>query len=346
MEKIDEDAVLASIESLPKQIEHAWSDAKKVQFPKTFQSVSNVVICGMGGSALGADVLRSLHGGEIKIPFQIVSGYHLPGHVGKDSLVILSSYSGNTEEVLSCAQSAIKRKAKIAVIAGGGKLEALAKKNKWPRYAMDAKHNPSGQPRMAIGYGAFGLLAMLSSAKLIKVNDTSVKALVRYLNAGMRQFAAEQMEDNPAKQIALAAEQSMVLLMAAEHMFGSIHVISNQINENAKHLSSYLPLPELNHHFLEGLSEPKQAKKHLHVVLFQSPFYLDRNQRRVQLTADLLAENGIQAQIVNSSAKTPLEQAWEAIHVGSFASFYLAMLHGINPAPVPNVESFKQRLAQ
>jgi len=346
MEKIDKDLVLDSIELLPKQIEQAWGEGKNIKFSKTYQTFSDVTVCGMGGSALGADVLRSLFGNQMRVPFVIVSDYHLPGYVGKDSLVILSSYSGNTEEVLSCSQIAKRKKAKIAVITCGGKLKELAKKNKWPSYVIKAEYNPSKQPRMALGYAAFGLSGMFSSLGLIKMNDTAVHALTRYLTTQMQQFGPDRMNDNPAKQIAEAAEQRMLILMSAEHMLGPLHVMNNQINENAKHLCIHMPIPEINHHFLEALSKPDAIKKQMLAVLFQSPFYLERTQKRIQLTADLLAKNGILPQIVNSTARTPMEQAWEAIHMGSYTSFYLSMLHGINPAPVPNVETFKQKLAE
>jgi len=346
MKKLDQDYVLSSIELLPKQIKQAWGEAKQIKFTKTYQTRSDITLCGMGGSALGADVLRALYGTEIKFPFHIVNDYHLPGHVGKNSFVLLSSYSGNTEEVIACAQTAKKRKAKIAVITGGGKLKELAKKNKWPMYLIEPEFNPSNQPRMALGYAAFGLAGMFSKLGILKINDTAVQGLMRYLTTQMQQFGPDRMEDNPAKQIAIAAEQRFLLLISAEHMIGAVHVMNNQINENAKHLCTRMLIPELNHHFLEGLSKPDGVKKHLLAVLFQSPFYLEHTQKRIQLTADLLANYGILPQIVNSTARTPMEQAWEAIHMGSYTSFYLAMLHGINPAPVPNVEVFKQQLKE
>lgn len=346
MKKIDKDLLLESIELLPKQIEHAWKDAKAVSFPKAYKSIKDVTVCGMGGSALGADVVRSLFGAKLEVPLEIVNDYHLPGYIGKDSLVILSSYSGNTEECLSCAASAQKKKANIAVITAGGTLKTLAEKQEWPTYVIDAKHNPSEQPRMAIGYAVFGLIRMLSTLKIISMSDAKTRALTQYLKKQMRQFSPELKKDNPAKQIAIAAEDRIILLIAAEHMLGAIHVMNNQINENAKQLTVSLPIPELNHHFLEALSYPPTAKKQMLAVLFQSPFYHERTQKRIRLTADVLAENGILPQIVNSSAKTSMEQAWEAIHMGAYTSFYLAMLHGINPAPVPNVESFKQQLGK
>lgn len=344
MEKLDENLVLDSIEQLPKQIEQAWEDGGAVRFPKAYQTFSDITVCGMGGSALGADVTRSLFENQMSVPFHIVSDYHLPGYIGKNSLVILSSYSGNTEEMLSCAQLAKKKKAKIAVITAGGKLQELAEKNKWPVYVMNPEFNPSKQPRLAIGYAAFGLLAMLVTLKAVKMNAAGVNALTRYLKTQMQQFGPDRKEDNPAKMIAEAAERRAVILIGAEHMIGPVHVMNNQLNENAKHLSVHLPIPELNHHFLEALSKPDSVKKHYLAVLFQSPFYLERTQKRIQLTADLLAKYGVFPQVVNSTARTPMEQAWEAIHMGAYTSFYLAMLHGINPAPVPNVESFKEQL--
>lgn len=344
MKKIDEDGLLDSVELLPKQIEHAWAETKALSLPFSDRATTDITVCGMGGSALGADVVRSLYGQRLQRPFHIVNDYRLPGYIGKQSLVILSSYSGNTEEILSCAQSAIKKKARIVAITAGGKLEALAKKNKWPRYLIEAKYNPCNQPRMALGYAVFGLIGLLKASKHLNIADKDVKLLIKQLTGGMRQFSVEQVENNPAKQIAMAAKQKMLFFVAADHMLGAAHVVNNQINENAKHLSTYLPIPEMDHHFLEALKAPAIVKKHLLFVLFQSSFYGERIQKRIRLTADLLAENGILTRIVNSSASSPLQQVWEGIHMGSFASFYLAMLHGVNPAPVPNVESFKQRL--
>jgi hypothetical protein len=120
--------------------------------------------------------------------------------------------------------------------------------------------------------------------------------------------------------------------------------MNNQINENAKHLSTFMPLPELNHHFLEGLSFPRSAKRHVLAVLLQSHLYHPRNAKRVTLTAKLLEENGIQTVIVSPDAKTKLAQTWQAIQFGSYTSLSLAHTHHIDPEPVPNVAAFKKAL--
>jgi len=328
--------ILASIEALPEQVLVGWRTATAVRFPSR-KKPSEVIVTGMGGSALGADLIRTAFADRLSVPFSIVNGYTLPAWIGRDSLVILSSYSGTTEETLSCAKQAIKQHARVAVLTTGGELLELARKYKWPFVLIDEATNPSNQPRMAIGSAAFALAGLLDKAGVIKITERDISTLVSFLKKTSTQGAAED--------LAGRVEQKMLLLIAAEHLTGASHVINNQINENAKQLSTYLALPEIDHHLLEGLSYPNGAKKQLLALFLQSDLYHPQNKKRVQLTADLFAEQGIESLIVSPEGKTRPEQALQSIQFGSRLSLALARRHGIDPEPVPNVARLKRKLA-
>jgi glucose/mannose-6-phosphate isomerase len=257
--------------------------------------------------------------------------------VGRDTLVILSSYSGTTEETLSCAKEALKRRARIAVLTTGGNLLELARKNAWPHALIDEATNPSNQPRMAIGSAAFALAGLLAKAGVLEMKDRDITTLSAFLKKTATQGAAEDLAER--------IKDKIPLYVGAEHLTGALHVVNNQTNENAKQFSTYLALPEIDHHLLEGLSFPAQGKKQLLAVFFQSKLYNPQTVKRVSLTAEIFLDHGIESLIVSPEGKTRAEQAWQAIQFGSRVSLHLARLHRIDPEPVPNVARLKRKLA-
>lgn len=336
--------MLSSIEILPTQIEHAWKVASSTKVPASYRSATSIVVSGMGGSTLGAHVVQTVFGSELKRPFQIVNDYSLPGYVDRNALVVLSSYSGTTEETVACAKDALKRKAKILVLAAGGTLTELAKKHGWPLYKFDPADNPSNQPRMAVGSSAFAMMGLLKASGQLSLADGVVKKLAARLRANGPRLSPDTRK-NEAKHLAERGQRSMLLFIGAEHHVSSAHVMNNQLNENAKQLGTYQALPELNHHFLEGLSYPRVTKRDVFAILLQSDRYNARTKRRVELTAGVLGKNGIQNTILSFDGSSQLEETWLAIQFSSFMSFNIAMLHGIDPSPIPNVDAFKKAMA-
>lgn len=344
--KIDGANVLASIEALPEQIQDAWEQAKPLMFPDDYSSVKNVVVAGMGGSALGSLIVKRLFKDELALPFEVYSHYHLPGYVNENSFVLLSSYSGNTEETLAAADQALEKKAKIATITTGGKLGELAQQHSWPTYRIEAKHNPSGEPRMAVGYAVFGQLAMFAKLGVINIAEQDILNLVDNLKTLVQRLTPEQTERNTAKLLAYQAFDHEIVLSAAEHLIGAVHVTNNQLNENAKVLTAEWHLPEFNHHFMEALTNPKKLKDDVIFLLYNSPLYVPEVSKRVELTRQVIERMGYEAEVVQATAPTKLEQVFEIVTLGSFVSFYLAMLYGVDPAPIPNVDRFKSELSK
>lgn len=139
IKKIDKQGVLASIESLPDQCKDAWSEANKVNVPETYKDIQNIIMCGMGGSGLGARIIESVYASELKLPIIRINDYDLPDYVDHHSLVICSSYSGTTEEVVNCAKQAVEKRAKWMAIGTGNTLIDLAKKAYCPLLQNNSK---------------------------------------------------------------------------------------------------------------------------------------------------------------------------------------------------------------
>ena len=345
--KIDVSNVLGSVEKLGKQCQHAWEDADKVIVPDSYRDVDNVVMCGMGGSGLGARVIDSVYSEKLRVPLIQIHEYHLPGFVNQKTLVICSSYSGETEETVANAKTAVERKAKWMAIGTGNTLIEMAKQAEVPYYQIDPKYNPSEQPRMAIGYSITGQIALAAKAGLITVSGDEIGEAIAAMDSVCREAGVEiQTERNIAKQVAVKMKGKIVVFAAAEHLVGAVHIVNNQQNENAKNFCVDVTIPELNHHLMEGLKHPLTNQKNLLFVFINSNLYPKRIRQRMLLTKEVVEKNGIEAVVLEMTSATRLSQAFELIQLGAFANFYLSIIYGQNPAPIPWVDYFKTRLGQ
>lgn len=344
--KIDKSNVLGSVEALADQVADAWRATQKIKVDFK-EEIHNVVIAGMGGSGLGADVIKSLFKAELKVPLDFVHSYTLPGYVNKNSLVVLASYSGNTEEVLSAMEDAQDRKAQIVTICAGGELAKTADAFSYPTYLIEPKFNPSNQPRMAIGYAVFGTLALLSKVGIISLTKTQVEEAVAAINQVKETCTVEVADDkNLAKQLTYHIHQLRAVLVGAEFLEGAVHTSTNQFNENAKAYADYKVIPEINHHLMEGLKFP-DSNQHSHTFIFiNSDLYLERNKKRMELTKKIVEKNGISTFTVKLKSKTKIAQVFESIAIFAYVNLYLSMIEGIDPAPIPFVDWFKEQLAK
>ena len=343
--KLDSGRVYDSVLSLPQQIGGLWEGLSELKLGKACRLVDNLVVVGMGGSALGARVVKSMFSDKLMLPFEIVNDYHLPAYVDDRSLVILSSYSGNTEEVLHAAKEAKARNACVVVITGGGSLIEVAEKNNWSVLRLNEAFNPSKQPRMAIGMNVMAVLMVLSRCGHIEIESELVTQVLANLRSQQQILGKDRpFKENPAKRLAEMLEGKAAIMIAAEHLTGAVHVFKNQLNENAKTFASRFDLPELNHHLLEGLGFPKDLKKVFHFVLFDSELYDPVIRKRLLLTEEVIAKQGYGVTRIKAETSGVLAQVWETIAFGGYVSFYLAMLYKIDPAPIPWVDYFKSKL--
>jgi glucose/mannose-6-phosphate isomerase len=346
IQTIDKQNVLGSIEALADQIRQAWQETQALEI-KLSTTPSNITVAGMGGSALGADVIKHAFKDELTVPFNIINDYTLPGYINENSLVILSSYSGGTEEVLSCAQQAQEKKAQVLFITQGGELAKFAQENNYQGYIIKPDYNPSDQPRMAIGYAIVGLMGLLNKAKLISIKDKEIEQIVEAILTSMHQCSVEKpVDENPAKTMAYTLVDRRPNLIAAEFLTGAAHVACNQFNENSKTFANYYQIPEINHHLLEGLKLPFSNKNDNFFVFFNSKLYHFKNQKRMSLTQEAVDKYEIETMMINLKSETKLTQIFELITLMAYANFYLSILNKINPSEIPIVDWFKEKLTE
>lgn len=345
--KYDPGKVYDSVVSLSKQAEDAWEETKNINIGRAYAQVNNIVMCGMGGSGLAARVIESVYADDLKIPLIRVNSYNLPGFVNENSLVICSSYSGTTEETIENAKQAISKKAKWMAIGTGNTLIEMAKKNKAPYYQIDPVFNPSKQPRMAIGYSITGQLILAAKTGIISFTEKDISEAVLAMKQVWDKNKIEvDISQNPAKQTAAAIRGKITVYVSAGHLAGAAHVINNQQNENAKSFSADVQIPELNHHLMEGLKHPESNRSNLYFVFINSTLYPERINQRMAITKEVVAKQGIGFCEINLEAGSGLPQAFELIQLGGMINLYLSVLYEQNPAPIPWVDYFKERLGQ
>lgn len=345
IKNLDKKNMLGSIEGLADQCRQAGQDLKGYQLPRSYRAVKNIVVVGMGGSAIGAHIIDSLFGGELKIPLEIFNDYHLPAYVGQDTLVVLVSYSGSTEETFFCLKEAREKKARVLVLASGGKMADLMSKEKIPGYLFNPQFNPCGSPRMGLGYSLFGLMILLGKLSLIPFGEKEADKAIKAIERSRSLFGAKiPLAQNPAKLLARQMFNKIPFLFSSGWLAGNAHTLANQLNENAKTFAGWFLFPEADHHLMEGLVFPT-AKENLLFVFFESGLDDEKIQKRIKLTQEAAKKSGVSAVSRGLLEKSRLGQVFEFLTLGSYVSFYLAMLYEIDPTPIPMVEWFKKRMS-
>jgi len=345
IKKLDTADVLGSIEQLGSQCRQAWEEINKLAFPDKYRRVEKIVFSGMGGSALGAYVVKSLFFDTLKIPFEIVNDYHLPAFTDEKTLVVLGTYSGTTEETLSCAYEAKEKGACLTAITTGGKLGEFLEANSFPAYIFSPRYNPSNQPRLGSGYSIFGLATMLKLLQIINFSDKEFDLIQKTLDQGNKLFGKDCLsQNNPAKLLAQKWENKIPIIVTAEFLTGVGRVIRNQIHETAKSFAACHDIPELNHHLMEGLSNPQTNKEQLKFLFLQSDFYSERIKKRFQITRKVIEQSHIEITPFFSKSESKLSQVFEAVQFGAYVNFYMAMIYGVDPSLIPWVDLFKKEL--
>ena len=337
----DSQGMLGHILALPEQIRAAWRLARALDAPASYSSVEAVVVLGMGGSAIGGDLVRTVVAGELKVPLVVVRDYALPAFVGPGTLVIASSHSGETEETLSGLDDALARGCRCLAISTGGTLLARARSGGLPALQFDY---PS-QPRAALGYSALLLLGALARLGLIADKSADVAEAADLLSTMAGELGpAVPTERNPAKQVArllkgrVAVVYGGVLAEVARRWKG-------QLNENGKAWAYFEAFPELDHNAVVAYEDPAVLRERLAVVMLSSDHDHPRTRLRFEVTAELLDRYGVAHRTVAARGQSLLAQVLSAGYVGDFASFYVAALNGVDPTPIEPIVHLKSELA-
>jgi glucose/mannose-6-phosphate isomerase len=340
--RIDPQGMLDRIRDLPHQCRAAWQEIQTLRLPEDYCDIENVVILGMGGSAIAGDFLRSLVALESPIPIFSHRDYELPLLVDGRTLLIASSYSGNTEEVLSCFERGLGTGAKKVIITGGGKLLSTARANGVPAFVF---HYES-EPRAALGYGIMPLLAIAQKVDVVADKDEDVdEAIAAMIDLATRIDETVPLDSNPAKQLAQRLHQRLPVVYGAGILAQVARRWKGQLNETSKMWCFYEELPEANHNALVGYGLPKEIAAKALVVFLRAPSLHPRILLRYDLTQTALEEAGVESATVDAEGKSPLAQMMSAVLFGDWVSLYLAVLNGVEPAPTPPIVTLKERLA-
>jgi glucose/mannose-6-phosphate isomerase len=334
--RYDKSDVLSLMMGLPEQLSHKFEEPQGVE---KLGGVDNIVLAGMGGSAQPGEFLKTWLGEELTVPFVIVRDYTLPAFVSHRTLVIASSYSGNTEETISGLLDAKDKGAKTAVIATGGKLLAMAKEQGIVHIELPV----ALQPRMAVFYSVNAFATLFEGMGLLKGITRDLSDAGQWLaEAHMQNWAAKSpTKDNVAKQIANELVGHPVVVYAGRALAFAAMKWKIGINENAKNIAFYNYFPELNHNEFIGWSHPQNSG--LKVVELKSSFDHPRVQKRFEVTNRLRSDIFSPIE-VEAEGETELEQLIWTIALGEFTATYLAILNQVDPFPVDLVEKFKKEL--
>ncbi len=331
------------IRDFPDQVETAVQIGKKARISLSVRGIHNIVLTGLGGSAIGGDLLRSYLADELSIPFIVNRHYSLPAFVGKNSLVIVSSYSGNTEETNAAHREATKRRARVMCITTGGETAALAKRFKQPVVTI-----PEGlSPRAALGYSFFPTLVLLTKLGLVKNKAREMSETIELLRAKSRIYSNPESPENLAHRIAQHLHGKLpVIYSPAEHLDAVNLRWRGQIAENAKQLAFGHVLPEMNHNELVGWKGLKDLMRQMHVIFLRDRDTHRRVAVRESITKNLLAQYAGGITEVWSEGRSLLARIFSLVYLGDWVSLYLAILNNEDPTPVKMIEYLKEELAK
>lgn len=341
--KIDAQNMIDEINHLPNQLGEAWELGSSADLPP-LRKYSQVIVSGMGGSAIGADLLRTYVLPLCKVPVFVSRDYGLPAFAqGADTLFIASSHSGNTEETLDAIKAAIDAECTCMVVTTGGKLMDLAKKENIPAWTFIHK----GQPRAAVGYSFGLLLTLFCRLGLIADQRSAVeKTIQTLLNEQKKYFPEVPASQNPAKRYAGQLVGRWVTVFGA----GLLSVVAarwkGQINELAKAPANFEVLPEADHNTLAGIINPEELLSPRTFTMFlNSTFDHPRNALRSQITRQTFMVEGLNTDVFTAVGETRLEQMWTTIHFGDYMAYYLAIAYATDPTPVDALVTLKNTLS-
>jgi glucose/mannose-6-phosphate isomerase len=341
--RLDAGEMLAAVAALPDQIRDAWQLSRSLTVSDAHRAVRGVVVLGMGGSAIAADLVRGAFSDRLTVPILTVRDYELPAWVDRETLVVAASYSGSTEETISSLATALERRCPVAVITTGGALHDVARRASLPLLAFPG----GGQPRAAVGYGLVLLAGLLERSGLMTVTEAEVEDAAMAAVATAADCGPETpTERNHAKQLAWSLVDRLPIVEAAGFLAPVARRWKTQLNENSKTMAVYEELPEATHNTVVGYAQPESLRDHLYVVFLASPSDHPRNSLRASLSAELLGIEQIAHQVVPIRGNSRLAQTVAAIALGDYVSTYLGMLYGLDPTPVEAITVIKTRLLE
>jgi glucose/mannose-6-phosphate isomerase len=342
LEKYDKQDMYSVLYDFPLQVCNAVDIANKVKVNKIKTArVNNIIINGLGGSAIGGDLIRSYVAKEISVPIYINRNYTLPAYAKKDTLAIISSYSGNTEETVSAFKEALAKKCQVICITSGGTVEKLAKK-----YGCLLIKIPGGlQPRCALGYSFFTLLILFTKLKFISDKSSDINDVIINLEQALVEYTNVYFAENEALRIAATLKDKLPIIYSSVDVMDVVNLRwRGQISENAKILAYGNLYPEMNHNELVGWKLNEDILKKIVVVYLEDKNDNKRIKMRMKITEKVYKKYASNILHLDSDCKSGLARIFDLIYLGDWVSYYLAILNEVNPTPVDAISYLKTEL--
>ncbi len=320
-----------------RQVEKAWEttiDVGAIDVGK----IRNVVVSGLGGSAIGGDLIADFFSDEFEYPYFVNRNYGLPNFANENTLVIASSYSGNTEETLSAAEEALRRGAQTVCVTTGGKLLEFAKENNLPYFIMQSGF----QPRYALYSSFFALLKVFQTIGLAANHDEIVKEIISVLKINGENFSKEE---NKAFKLAEKLIGFVPVIYGVANKTATLAVrMKGQFNENSKLHAFCNVLPEMNHNEIIGWESFDEAQFRAKVIMINDEIYHPQISKRIKITSELIRKSGAEVITLQSEKENFKTRLFDIVYLGDWISYYLAVMRKFDPSEIDNIVYLKNNL--
>lgn len=342
LKSVDKENMFDVLKNFHNQIKDAVQIAEKIDVTRIDTSeIKNIVINGLGGSAIGGDFARSYTSNEIAVPIFVNRNYSLPSFVDSNTLSIISSYSGNTEETNSAYAEAIKRNCQIICISSGGSVEKTALANKHLLVKI-----PGGlQPRCALGYSFFTLIILLSKLGYVNNLSKDIDAVISKIEKKSALYTDFQSEENPAIKLANELKGKLPIVYSSVDALDVVNLRwRGQLSENAKVLAYGNFFPEMNHNELVGWKLNEDILNKIVVLMFEDDEDNERIKLRMKITSEIMMKYADNIFKLKGEGSNKLERIFDLTYLGDWVSYYLAIMNKIDPTPVEVIDFLKNKL--
>jgi len=321
------------------QIEYSWSGRVSLEGIKK-EKINNIIVTGLGGSAIGGELLSNFLRDELKVPYFVNRNYELPSFAGENTLVIASSYSGNTEETISALKDAVSKKAQVICLTTGGEVQKICEKEKIPFFSLQKGF----QPRYALWGNFFALLNIVEKLKFIPSQERIVLSIIELLKSKGAEFSAE-------KNIALEYAEFLcgsvpVIYSVSDYTSAAGTRFKGQINENSKLHAFSNVFPEMNHNEIIGWETINEKQFNCKAVFIYDESYNSRVKKRFEVVADLIKQSGAEILTLKSNQPEFKLRLMELIYLGDYISYYLSVIRGYDPSAIKNINYLKEKLSE
>jgi glucose/mannose-6-phosphate isomerase len=337
---LDNKGMMSLVETFPAQMQEAWSLGKEFADSLRKDDYSRILLCGMGGSAIAGDMVRSCLGNGLEVPLVVSRRYDIPAYLARGALCIVSSYSGNTGETLLSYEAVRPHAKTLIAVTGGGKLEELCSRDRIPLCKI-----PSGMPpRAAIAYSFFPTLLAVNAAGLCRASEEEFFTAKAHLEQVCTEYSLTH-EGNRAVQVAQALQGRIPFVYSAGILCEAVaRRWCCQINENSKSLAHFASFTELNHNEIVGWECPAHLLKNIAIVSLEDEQDHELAKRQRDICLGIVEPLSAGVLRIETIGDNRMARVLSAMILGDFASVYLALLNGVDPTPVEKIEYLKSQL--